>query len=85
MDYKWQNPTDIKIEKGVEQPEKLSITRKNLLSSMEIGDSFVVNELERGPYTAAAIGIRKTTNDKFKLVTSSKDEQPGYVRIWRTQ
>ena len=76
---------NIKIEKGIEPPkEKPTGTRKNLLLSMEINDSFVVSELERGPYQQAAISIQRL-NDKFKIVTSGTNQKPGYVRIWRTQ
>ena len=77
---------EIKIEKDIEPPkDKPTKTRRTLLLSLEINDSFVVSELERGPYQQAAISICKTTNDKFKIVTSNTNQQPGYVRIWRIQ
>ena len=76
---------DIKIEKGIDPPkDKPTKTRRALLLSLEINDSFVVSELERGPYQQAAISIQRL-NDKFKIVTSGTNQKPGYVRIWRTQ
>tara|TARA_B100000809_G_C14642592_1_gene352834 strand:+ start:270 stop:515 length:246 start_codon:yes stop_codon:yes gene_type:complete len=77
---------NIKIEKGIKPPkDKPTMTRRALLLSLEINDSFLVSELERGPYQQAAISIRRKTNDKFKIVTSGTNQKSGYVRIWRTQ
>ena len=77
---------EIKIEKGIEPPtDKPNITRRALLLSLEINDSFVVSILERGPYQQAAISIRRTINDEFKIVTSSRNEQHNYCRIWRVK
>lgn len=76
-------PVDIKIEKGIPLPPKKHLYTKGLrhelevISKMEVGDSFEVNERR----TAAKIQAWINRETQFKLATRKMEN--GKVRIWR--